>query len=154
MNKELKKEIEGIKLFLAGKNRVVEDVIVYPNTGAIVREKDNYTVDFREYIINDRVYIDIDGQKYNKAKLIYDSVNKDNLPTKRYTVYNKDGNITNNRIMNLCVGNLHTKSEVVPVYDINVEILFEGIETTIGVELLLERLASKEYVVSRNDSHE
>lgn len=150
MSKELTSKTSGINLYLASKDKIVEDVMVYPNTGVIIRERNNYTIDFREYVINDRVYIDIDGQKYNKAKLIYDSVHKDNLPGKRYTVYNKDGNITNNRISNLCIGNLHTKSEIVPIYDVNVDIIFEGLETTIGVEPLLERLSSKEYVVIRN----
>ena len=63
-----------------------DDILVNPNNGDIYRDCSDYQQRFNEYIRDDKLYIVIDGIMYNKAKLIYDSVNKDNLPSKRYKV--------------------------------------------------------------------
>ena len=79
-------KIDYINLYIASKKMLCDDIFVNPNNGDIYRDCNGYQQRFSEYIRNDKLYIVIDGIMYNKAKLIYDSVNKDNLPNKRYKV--------------------------------------------------------------------
>ena len=78
--------INYINVYIASKKRLYGDLYLNPKNGDIYRECGNYQQRFREYIRNNKLYVVIDGIMYNKAKLIYDSVNKDNLPIGDYTI--------------------------------------------------------------------
>ena len=87
---------------------------------------------------------------YNKAKLIYDSYYRDSLPKKRYKVLVNDGDIAHPTINNIIMTDLRSTEPVVGTTDENVSILFDGIDTEINIEYLLQKLVSKEYKVEYN----
>ena len=127
------------------------DIFINPNNGDIYRDCNNYQQRFNEYIRNDKLYIVIDGIMYNKAKLIYDSVNKDNLPNKRYKVIVTNGDIAHPTINNINIADLRVNDSVITNNDENINILLDDIETEINVEYLLLKLAKKEYKVVYNE---
>ena len=129
-------------------------VIVFnlnPKNGDIYRECGNYQQRFREYIRDNKLYIVIDGIMYNKAKLIYDSVNKDNLPNKRYKVIVNNNDITHPTIDNIEITDLRSQENIITNNDENIIILLNDIETEINIEYLLSKLATKEYKVIISD---
>ena len=140
-------KIDYVNLYIASKKMLCDDIFVNPNNGDIYRDCNGYQQRFNEYIRNDKLYIVIDGIMYNKAKLIYDSVNKDNLPSKRYKVIVTNCNIAHPTINNICVADLRTNSDIITNNDENINILLDDIETEINVEYLLSKLAKKEYKV-------
>ena len=144
-------KIDYINLYIASKKMLCDDIFVNPNNGDIYRECNNYQQRFNEYIRNDKLYIVIDGIMYNKAKLIYDSVNKDNLPSKRYKVIVTNGNIAHPTINNVGIADLRMNNTVITNNDENINILLDDIETEINVEYLLSKLAKKEYKVIYNE---
>ena len=100
--------INYINVYRASKKKLCNDLYVNPKSGDIYRECGNYQQRFREYIRNNKLYVVIDGIMYNKAKLIYDSVNKDNLPTKRYKVIVNNNDITHPTIDNIEITDLRS----------------------------------------------
>lgn len=143
-------KIDYINLYIASKKMLCDDIFVNPNNGDIYRECNDYQQRFNEYIRDDKLYIVIDGIMYNKAKLIYDSVNKDNLPSKRYKVIVTNGNIAHPTINNVDIADLRMNNTVITNNDENINILLDDIETEINVEYLLSKLAKKEYKVIFN----
>ena len=144
-------KIDYVNLYIASKKMLCDDIFVNPNNGDIYRECNNYQQRFNEYIRDDKLYIVIDGIMYNKAKLIYDSVNKDNLPSKRYKVIVTNGNIAHPTINNVDIADLRMNNTVITNNDENINILLDDIETEINVEYLLSKLAKKEYKVVYNE---
>lgn len=143
-------KINYVNLYIASKKMLCDDIFVNPNNGDIYRECNDYQQRFNEYIRDDKLYIVIDGIMYNKAKLIYDSVNKDNLPSKRYKVIVTNGNIANPTINNVDIADLRMNNNVITNNDENINILLDNIETEINIEYLLSKLAKKEYKVVYN----
>lgn len=146
-------KIDYVNLYIASKKMLCDDIFVNPNNGDIYRECNNYQQRFNEYIRDDKLYIVIDGIMYNKAKLIYDSVNKDNLPSKRYKVIVTNGNIAHPTINNVDIADLRMNNTVITNNDENINILLDDIETEINVEYLLSKLAKKEYKVEYNGEY-
>ena len=143
--------VNYINVYIASKKMLCDDIFVNPNNGDIYRECNDYQQRFNEYIRDDKLYIVIDGIMYNKAKLIYDSVNKDNLPSKRYKVIVTNGNIAHPTINNINIADLRMNNIVITNNDENINILLDEIETEINVEYLLLKLAKKEYKVVYNE---
>lgn len=144
-------KIDYINLYISSKKMLCSDIFINPNNGDIYRDCNNYQQRFNEYIRNDKLYIVIDGIMYNKAKLIYDSVNKDNLPNKRYKVIVTNGDIAHPTINNINIADLRVNDSVITNNDENINILLDDIETEINVEYLLSKLAKKEYKVIYNE---
>ena len=144
-------KIDCVNLYIASKKMLCDDIFVNPNNGDIYRDCNGYQQRFNEYIRNDKLYIVIDGIMYNKAKLIYDSVNKNDLPSKRYKIIVTNGDIAHPTIKNIDIADLKTSSEVITNNDENINILLDDIETEINVEYLLSKLAKKEYKVVYNE---
>ena len=140
-----------INVYIASKKRLCCDLYLNPKNGDIYRECGNYQQRFREYIRNNKLYIVIDGIMYNKAKLIYDSVNKDNLPNKRYKVIVNNNDITHPTIDNIEITDLRSQENIITNNDENIIILLNDIETEINIEYLLSKLATKEYKVIISD---
>lgn len=140
-----------INVYIASKKRLCNDLYLNPKNGDIYRECGNYKQRFREYIRDNKLYIVIDGIMYNKAKLIYDSVNKDNLPNKRYKVIVNNNDITHPTIDNIEITNLRSQENIITNNDENIIILLNDIETEINIEYLLSKLATKEYKVIISD---
>lgn len=143
--------IDYINVYIASKKRLCDDLYVNPKNGDIYRDCGNYQQRFREYIRNDKLYVVIDGIMYNKAKLIYDSVNKDNLPKKRYKVIVNSTDITHPTIDNISIADLRSQENIIANNDENIIILLNDIETEINIEYLLSKLATKEYKVIISD---
>ena len=143
--------VNYINVYIASKKRLCEDLYLNPKNGDIYRECGNYQQRFREYIRNNKLYIVIDGIMYNKAKLIYDSVNKDNLPNKRYKVIVNNNDITHPTIDNIEITDLRSQENIITNNDENIIILLNDIETEINIEYLLSKLATKEYKVIISD---
>ena len=144
-------KINYTNLYIASKKILCDDIFVNPDNGDIYRDCGDFQQRFNEYIRNDKLYIVIDGIMYNKAKLIYDSVNKDNLPSKRYKVVVNNGNIAHPTINNIDIADLRSNNNVITNNDENINILLDDIETEINVEYLLSKLAKKEYKVVYNE---
>lgn len=144
-------KIGYINLYIASKKMSCDDIFVNPNNGDIYRDCNGYQQRFNEYIRNDKLYIVIDGIMYNKAKLIYDSVNKNDLPSKRYKIIVTNGDIAHPTINNIDIADLRTNSDIITNNDENINILLDDIETEINVEYLLSKLAKKEYKVIYNE---
>lgn len=144
-------KINYTNLYIASKKILCDDIFVNPDNGDIYRDCGDFQQRFNEYIRNDKLYIVIDGIMYNKAKLIYDSVNKDNLPFKRYKVVVNNGNIAHPTINNIDIADLRSNNNVITNNDENINILLDDIETEINVEYLLLKLAKKEYKVVYNE---
>lgn len=142
--------IDKINLYISSKDMLCDDIFVYPQSGIIQKENGEYNQTYNEYIRNNKVYIVIDGIMYNKAKLIYDSYYRDSLPKKRYKVLVNDGDIAHPTINNIIMTDLRSTEPVVGTTDENVSILFDGIDTEINIEYLLQKLVSKEYKVEYN----
>ena len=140
-----------INVYIASKKRLYDDLYLNPKNGDIYRKCGNYQQRFREYIRNNKLYVVIDGIMYNKAKLIYDSVNKDNLPTKRYKVIVNNNDITHPTIDNIEITDLRSQENIITNNDENIIILLNDIETEINIEYLLSKLATKEYKVIISD---
>ena len=140
-----------INVYIASKKRLCNDLYLNPKNGDIYRECGNYQQRFREYIRDNKLYIVIDGIMYNKAKLIYDSVNKDNLPNKRYKVIVNNNDITHPTIDNIDITDLRSQENIITNNDENIIILLNDIETEINIEYLLSKLATKEYKVIISD---
>ena len=140
-----------INVYIASKKRLYGDLYLNPKNGDIYRVCGNYQQRFREYIRNNKLYVVIDGIMYNKAKLIYDSVNKDNLPTKRYKVIVNNNDITHPTIDNIDITDLRSQENIITNNDENIIILLNDIETEINIEYLLSKLAAKEYKVIIDD---
>ena len=143
--------VNYINVYIASKKRVCDDLYLNPKNGDIYRECGNYQQRFREYIRDNKLYIVIDGIMYNKAKLIYDSVNKDNLPNKRYKVIVNNNDITHPTIDNIEITDLRSQENIITNNDENIIILLNDIETEINIEYLLSKLATKEYKVIISD---
>ena len=144
-------KINYTNLYIASKKTLCDDIFVNPDNGDIYRDCGDFQQRFNEYIRDDKLYIVIDGIMYNKAKLIYDSVNKDNLPSKRYKVIVNNGNIAHPTINNIDIADLRMNNTVITNNDENINILLDNIETEINVEYLLSKLAKKEYKVVYNE---
>ena len=140
-----------INVYIASKKKLCDDLYVNPKNGDIYRDCGNYQQRFIEYIRNNKLYVVIDGIMYNKAKLIYDSVNKDNLPTKRYKVIVNNNDITHPTIDNIEITDLRSQENIITNNDENIIILLNDIETEINIEYLLSKLATKEYKVIISD---
>ena len=140
-----------INVYIASKKRLYDDLYLNPKNGDIYRECGNYQQRFREYVRNNKLYVVIDGIMYNKAKLIYDSVNKDNLPNKRYKVIVNNNDITHPTIDNIEITDLRSQENIITNNDENIIILLNDIETEINIEYLLSKLATKEYKVIISD---
>ena len=140
-----------INVYIASKKRLYDDLYVNPKNGDIYRDCGNYQQRFSEYIRDNKLYVVIDGIMYNKAKLIYDSVNKDNLPTKRYKVIVNNNDITHPTIDNIEITDLRSQENIITNNDENIIILLNDIETAINIEYLLSKLATKEYKVIISD---
>ena len=140
-----------INVYIASKKRLYDDLYLNPKNGDIYRECGNYQQRFREYIRDNKLYIVIDGIMYNKAKLIYDSVNKDNLPNKRYKVIVNNNDITHPTIDNIEITDLRSQENIITNNDENIIVLLNDIETEINIEYLLSKLATKEYKVIISD---
>ena len=143
--------VNYINVYIASKKRLCYDLYLNPKNGDIYRECGNYQQRFREYIRDNKLYIVIDGIMYNKAKLIYDSVNKDNLPNKRYKVIVNNNDITHPTIDNIEITDLRSQENIITNNDENIIILLNDIETEINIEYLLSKLATKEYKVIISD---
>lgn len=143
--------INYINVYIASKKKLCNDLYLNPKNGDIYRECGNYQQRFREYIRNNKLYVVIDGIMYNKAKLIYDSVNKDNLPNKRYKVIVNNNDIAHPTIDNIEITDLRSQENIITNNDENIIILLNDIETEINIEYLLSKLATKEYKVIISD---
>ena len=115
-----------INVYIASKKRLYGDLYLNPKNGDIYRECGNYQQRFREYIRNNKLYVVIDGIMYNKAKLIYDSVNKDNLPTKRYKVIVNNNDITHPTIDNIEITDLRSQENIITNNDENIIVIEES----------------------------
>ena len=144
-------EINKVPLYIASRDEIREDIMVYPETGDIRKDNADYYSSFREYVRDNKLYVIIDGIMYNKAKLIYDSVNRDNLPSKRYKVLVQNGDITRPNIHNIIITDLNYKDDVVNTFDESVDILYNEIKTNISIEYLLQQLTNKKYKVIDNE---
>ena len=140
-----------INVYIASKKRLYDDLYLNPKNGDIYRDCGKYQQRFSEYIRDNKLYVVIDGIMYNKAKLIYDSVNKDNLPTKRYKVIVNNNDITHPTIDNIEITDLRSQENIITNNDENIIILLNDIETEINIEYLLSKLATKEYKVIISD---
>lgn len=140
-----------INVYIASKKKLCNDLYVNPKSGDIYRDCGNYQQRFSEYIRDNKLYVVIDGTMYNKAKLIYDSVNKDNLPKKRYKVIVNSIDITHPTIDNIEIADLRSQENIITNNDENIIILLNDIETEINIEYLLSKLATKEYKVIIDD---
>ena len=143
--------VNYINVYIASKKRLCDDLYINPKSGDIYRDCGNYKQRFREYIRNNKLYVVIDGIMYNKAKLIYDSVNKDNLPQKRYKVIVNSKDIAHPTIDNIDITDLRSQENIITNNDENIIILLNDIETEINIEYLLSKLATKEYKVIIDD---
>ena len=143
--------VNYINVYIASKKRLCDDLYLNPKNGDIYRDCGNYKQRFSEYIRDNKLYIVIDGIMYNKAKLIYDSVNKDNLPNKRYKVIVNNNDITHPTIDNIEITDLRSQENIITNNDENIIILLNDIETEINIEYLLSKLAAKEYKVIISD---
>ena len=143
--------VNYINVYISSKKRLCDDLYLNPKNGDIYRDCGNYKQRFREYIRNNKLYVVIDGIMYNKAKLIYDSVNKDNLPKKRYKVIVNNNDITHPTIDNIDITDLRSQENIITNNDENIIILLNDIETEINIEYLLSKLATKEYKVIISD---
>ena len=143
--------VNYINVYIASKKRLCDDLYINPKSGDIYRDCGNYKQRFREYIRNNKLYVVIDGIMYNKAKLIYDSVNKDNLPKKRYKVIVNSTDITHPTIDNITLADLRSQENIIANNDENIIISLNDIETEINIEYLLSKLATKEYKVIISD---
>ena len=143
--------VNYINVYIASKKRLCDDLYINPKSGDIYRDCGNYKQRFREYIRNNKLYVVIDGIMYNKAKLIYDSVNKDNLPKKRYKVIVNSKDIAHPTIDNIDITDLRSQENIITNNDENIIILLNDIETEINIEYLLSKLATKEYKVIISD---
>lgn len=143
--------VNYIPLYIASKKLECSDILVNPKTGDIYRDCGEYQQRFNQYIRNNKLYVVIDGTMYNKAKLIYDSVNKNNLPKKRYKVVVDGINIAHPTIDNIKIADLREQEVFIPNNDENIVILLNDIETEINIEYLLSKLSTKEYKVITND---
>lgn len=143
--------VNYINVYIESKKRLCDDLYLNPKNGDIYRDCGNYKQRFREYIRNNKLYVVIDGIMYNKAKLIYDSVNKDNLPKKRYKVIVNSTDITHPTIDNITLADLRSQENIIANNDENIIILLNDIETEINIEYLLSKLATKEYKVIISD---
>lgn len=143
--------VNYINVYIASKKRLCDDLYLNPKNGDIYRDCGNYKQRFREYIRNNKLYVVIDGIMYNKAKLIYDSVNKDNLPKKRYKVIVNSKDIAHPTIDNIDITDLRSQENIITNNDENIIILLNDIETEINIEYLLSKLATKEYKVIISD---
>ena len=128
--------VNYINVYIASKKRLCYDLYLNPKNGDIYRECGNYQQRFREYIRDNKLYIVIDGIMYNKAKLIYDSVNKDSLPKKRYIVIVNSTDITHPTIDNIEITDLRSQENIITNNDENIIILLNDIETEINIEYL------------------
>lgn len=145
-------ELNRVRLYIASKKQLCDDVFVYPKEGIISRESDGgYNYKFNEYIRDNKLYIVIDGVMYNKAKLIYDSVNKDNLPQKRYKVVVSDGDIAHPTISNIVMTDIRATEPIIAITDDMVNLIFDETDTDMNVEYLLKMLATRKYKVVRNE---
>ena len=93
--------VNYIPLYIASKDILSDDIVVNPINGDIYRDYGDYQQRFNEYVRDNKLYIVIDGIMYNKAKLIYDSVNRKSLPKKRYKVVVTNGDFANPTINNI-----------------------------------------------------
>ena len=143
--------MERVNLYIASKDQLCDDIFVVPDTGDIYREVNEYQQRFNEYVRDNKLYIVIGGIMYNKAKLIFDSVNRDNLPNKRYKVIVTDKNITRPTIKNIISTDLRAVEPVISSNDDLVSILVDDVDTEINVDYLLEKLSNKEWKVSTSD---
>lgn len=143
--------MERVNLYIASKDQLCDDIFVVPDTGDIYREVNDYQQRFNEYVRDNKLYIVIGGIMYNKAKLIFDSVNRDNLPNKRYKVIVTDKNITRPTIKNIISTDLRAVEPVISSNDELVSILVDDVDTEINVDYLLEKLSNKEWKVSTSD---
>ena len=143
--------VNYINVYIASKKRLCDDLYINPKSGDIYRDCGKYKQRFREYIRKDKLYVVIDGIMYNKAKLIYDSVNKDNLPKKRYKVIVNNTDITHPTIDNIAIADLRSQENIITNNDENIIVLLNDIETEINIEYLLSKLATKEYKVIISD---
>lgn len=143
--------MEKVNLYIASKDQLCDDIFVIPDTGDIYREVNDYQQRFNEYVRDNKLYIVIGGIMYNKAKLIFDSVNRDNLPNKRYKVVVIDKNITRPTIKNIISTDLRAVEPIISSNDNLVSILIDNVDTEINVDYLLEKLSSKEWKVSTSD---
>lgn len=141
-----------IQLYIASKKTLYDDIFINPNNGDIYRDYGDYQQRFNEYVRDNKLYIVIDGVMYNKAKLIYDSVNKDSLPKKRYKVIVTNGDFANPNINNIDIADLRSQENIITNNDENVIILLNDVETEINIEYLISLLAKKEYKVIFNES--
>ena len=140
-------KINYTNLYIASKKILCDDIFVNPDNGDIYRDCGDFQQRFNEYIRNDKLYIVIDGIMYNKAKLIYDSVNKDNLPSKRYKVVVNNGNIAHPTINNIDIADLRSNNTVITNNDENINILLDDIATKIKIEyIILLNLIVVEYL--------
>ena len=133
--------MERVNLYIASKDQLCDDIFVVPDTGDIYREVNDYQQRFNEYVRDNKLYIVIGGIMYNKAKLIFDSVNRDNLPNKRYKVIVTDKNITRPTIKNIISTDLRAVEPVISSNDDLVSILVDDVDTEINVDYLLEKLS-------------
>ena len=143
--------VNYINVYIASKKRLCDDLYLNPKNGDIYRDCGNYQQRFSEYIRDNKLYVVIDGIMYNKAKLIYDSVNKNNLPNKRYKVIVNNNDITHPTIDNIEITDLRSQENIITNNDENIIILLNDIETEINIEYLLSKLATKEYKVIISD---
>lgn len=146
--------IDYIQLYIASKKQLCDDIYVNPKNGDIYRDCGDFQQRFNQYVRDNKLYIVIDGIMYNKAKLIYDSVNRDNLPNKRYKIVVTDGNITHPTIDNIQLADLRVQEAIITNNDENITILLDDIDTEINIEYLLSKLSNKEYKVVINEEKE
>ena len=144
-------KIDYIKLYISSKDILCDDTFVNPKTGDIFRDLGNCQQRFNEYIRDNKLYIVIDGTMYNKAKLIYDSVNRESLPKKRYKVIVKNNDIAHPTIDNIILTDITAKESVINNNDENITILIDDVETEISIEYLLSLLYKREYKVVYNN---
>lgn len=143
--------MERVNLYIASKDILCDDIFVVPDTGDIYQEVNGCERRFNEYIRDNKLYMVIGGIMYNKAKLIFDSVNKNNLPNKRYKVIVTDKNITRPTIHNIISTDLRAVEPIISSNDNLVSILIDSIDTEINVDYLLEKLSNKEWSVNTSD---
>lgn len=150
----MKNELEDtykVNLYFESKDELSPNIFVYPNSGIIKRDRDTHFEAFREYIRDDKLYVVIDGVMYNKAKLIYDSVNKDNLPLKRYKVTVTNGDISNPTINNIALADMNQITKHNIDYSESITVLFNNTTAEIPIRVLVERLGTQQYRIT--DEH-
>ena len=143
--------VNYIPLYIASKDILSDDIVVNPINGDIYRDYGDYQQRFNEYVRDNKLYIVIDGIMYNKAKLIYDSVNRKSLPKKRYKVVVTNGDFANPTINNIDIADLRSQETIITNNDENVTILINDIETEINIEYLISLLTKREYKVIYNE---